>query len=117
VRQNLNDEGILRPCPHRSLRFCPGSQARSWGAPIASVDWRNKAVALPRNCLDKSWIFCRIPQSFSHSIDRGIQTTIEVYKGVGRPQSSLQPLAGDQLARMLDYDTENLERLASELDS
>ena len=59
----------------------------------------------------------RIAQSLAEFVDRLVDTLVEVDEGVVRPQPGAQFFPGDQFAGSVDQRTQDIERLALQLDA
>ena len=74
----------------------------------------NEAVAVAGDGFDEPRIFRGVTESLAETHDGGIETVIEVNKGVARPETFAKVFAGDEIAGSFEKDRENLPRLVLE---
>jgi hypothetical protein len=66
-----------------------------------AIDRPHKPVATPRHSFHKSGILRRVSECVTKPLNGGIETVVEVNKGVGRPQSVAKIIAGHYFSRPL----------------
>ena len=65
------------------------------------AQWSDEAITAARERLDKARRLGRVAQGRPKSLDRRVQTVLEVDVGIHGPEPLLQFVAGDHLARAL----------------
>src|SRR5207245_1955423 len=78
---------------------------------------RYETIATPFQSFYVTGFFSGIPKGFSQLTQRGVQTIIEIYKCVNRPEPLAQALAAYQLATLLQKGNQNLEGLVLQTNS
>ena len=76
--------------------------------------WR--AVTAARCGFDEARVVGRIAEYLADLVDGFVQAVVELDEGVGRPQLLTQFFTGDNLARPLEQDDKQAERLVLEID-
>src|SRR5205085_881179 len=90
------------------MPFCVGAGAL--------VHRSNKPVSPSRHGFNKSWILRGITQHLSQPHDGRVQTVVEIYKSVARPQCIAQLFPAYDLAGMLQQNCQDVTRLLLQLD-
>ena len=72
---------------------------------------KDKTIAPLRQSLNKFWVVSRIFKGGTDLLNRCIQAEIKIYEGIGGPYPLLQLLAGHQSSRVIQEQSEDLERL------
>lgn len=85
------------------------------GLGMRFLDRRHEAIAAPRDCLDVTWMVGRIEQDFTDPHHGIVQPVIEVNKCVALPKPGAKFLASHYLARALQQQGQDLERLLRQL--
>src|SRR5207244_3615054 len=62
------------------------------------LDRCKKAVAATSQGFDETGVFCRVAQGVAETLDGGVETVVEIDKGVGWPQAGAEVFACDDLA-------------------
>src|SRR2546429_9810194 len=79
------------------------------------LDRCKKAVAATSQGFDETGVFCRVAQGVAETLDGGVETVVEIDKGVGWPQAGAEGFACDDLARALKEDGQKPEGLVLEV--
>ena len=80
------------------------------------LDRCKKAVAATSQGFDETGVFCRVAQGVAETLDGGVETVVEIDKGVGWPQAGAEVFASDDLAGALKEHGQNPEGLVLEVD-
>jgi len=80
------------------------------------LDRCKKAVAATSQGFDETGVFCRVAQGVAETLDGGVETVVEIDKGVGWPQAGAEVFACDDLAGALKEHGQNPEGLVLEVD-
>src|ERR1039457_4956524 len=102
------------------VSFAPSpNQGRSPGQFIPAFwkELRSPNSSSARNGLDKAWLCGGIIENLANFVDGGAQAVIEVHKRIGGPKLLTNLFSGDELARSLQEQGEQLERLRLQPDS
>ena len=84
---------------------------------MVAADRSHEAIAATGQGFDEARAVGGIAKSFAELVNRGIQTVVEINKGVGGPDLSAKLFAGDDFAGPLQQKAEDMERLILELDA
>src|SRR5258705_526611 len=84
---------------------------------VSPFDGSDEAVAKFRHRLDKMGNLSRISENFAQTIDDGIETGVEIHKGVGRPYGAAEFFAGEQLAGPFEEFEQPYEKLLLDFDA
>src|SRR6516162_2502568 len=79
------------------------------------LDRGHEAVTTPWKGLNVMGIFSRIAQRFSELVHSGVETVVEVNKGVRRPESVAHLVARDQLPRTAQKHRQDFKWLTHQL--
>jgi hypothetical protein len=74
----------------------------------------DESITPPRYCLNVSGAFTLVPKDCSETADDDVKTVMKVDGPVG-PQTALDLFASNQLAGPVEQETEQIDRLATEL--
>src|SRR6266705_7009911 len=77
--------------------------------------WQEEAISMFREGFDKPGFLCRVAQSISKFLDRGVQAVIEGTESVLRPKSLTQLVPGNDFADVLQQQHKQPERLLLQL--
>ena len=107
--------------PPRPCRRCAGADRRTrWLCDtnpcqrldsLRVVDGADKSIPTPRQRLDEARRLGRIAQRVAQPVDHGVQAVVEVDERATRPEPLAQLFTRDQVARSLQQQREDLERL------
>src|SRR5205814_4949497 len=81
------------------------------------AQWSNEAITPASNRLHKPRRLGRVAQSRPKSLDRGIQTMLEVDVGVTGPEPFLQLFARHHIAGVLEQLSQHIDWLALQLNA
>src|SRR5437016_3420947 len=84
---------------------------------VSPFDGSDEAVAKFRHRLDEMGNLSRISENFAQTIDDGIETGVEIHKGVGRPYGAAEFFAGDQVAGPFEEFEQHYEKLLLDFDA
>ena len=77
---------------------------------------RDETIATAGQGLDEARAIGGVAQCVAKALDGGVETVVEIDKGVGGPESGAELLACDELTRILQQDRQDLEGLILKLD-
>jgi hypothetical protein len=87
------------------------------GCGIDESDLREKAIAATRNGFHEAGALGGVTEGFTDFVDGFIEPVIEIHESVRGPNFSLELLASDDLAGMVEQHNENLQWLFLEADA